>query len=89
MRIDAYNSINQLYKVNAVKKTGKVTSATQTDSFTISQEAKDFQVAMAAVKESADVRTDVVNDLKSRIDAGSYEVTSSDFADKLIARYFG
>lgn len=89
MRIDAYNSINQLYKVNNVKKTSKSQAPTATDTFVISQEAKDYQTARVAVKEAPDVRTDLVADIKSRMEAGTYNVSSSDFADKLLSKFMG
>lgn len=89
MRIDAYNKVTQAYKVNNTRKTTKSATVSQTDKYEISQTAKDYQTARMAVKSSADVRIDLVNDIKSRIDAGTYNVSDSDFADKLISKFIG
>jgi negative regulator of flagellin synthesis FlgM len=89
MRIDAYNKVTQAYKINNTRKTTKSASTTQTDRYEISQTAKDYQTARMAVKSSDDVRMDLVNDIKKRMDAGTYNVSDSDFADKLIAKFIG
>ncbi len=89
MRIDAYNTIGQMYKTNNVRKTGKQQAAQPTDTFVISQEAKDYQTARMAVKEAADIRQDVVTDIKKRMDAGTYNVSTDDLADKMMAEFMG
>ncbi len=91
MRIDAYNQIAQVYGTKATTKTSKAQAAygvaQGTDQLTISQTARDFQVAKAAVSEASDVREDKVAKLKAMVDSGSYTVKEEDFASKLLAKY--
>ena len=85
MRIDAYNAVSQIYQANAtskVKSTSKVTSAS--DKFEISETAKTFSTAKAAVNAASDVRMDKVADIKARMAAGTYNISSEDVADKIL-----
>ena len=36
-----------------------------------------------------DIRQELVNDIKSRMDAGTYNVSDSDFAQKLAEKFLG
>ena len=85
MRIDAINRVSQLYQANSTKKVAKANDITKYDSVQISQMGKDYQVAKAAVAATPDVRTDLVADIKSRIQNGTYDVTMDMLADKLLA----
>lgn len=89
MRIDAYNSISQIYNSSKTKKTQTVSSVGATDRFEISQLGKDLQVAKAAVAKAPDVREDVVADVKKRIEDGTYNVSDDAFAEILLGKYFG
>lgn len=88
MRIDAVNRVSQLYQANSTKKVAKQTSAEKYDSVQISRMGKDYQVAKAAVAAVPDVRTDLVNDIKSRLQNGTYDVSMEMLADKLLAGEF-
>ncbi len=88
MRIETYNQVAGLYKLN------KPTKATNTqgvqvsrDQVQISQVGKDYQIAKQAVADASDVREDKVADLKARIAAGTYNVSADDFASKLLEKY--
>ena len=85
MRIDAINRVSQLYQANSTKRVAKATDTAKYDSVQISQMGKDYQVAKAAVAATPDVRTDLVADIKSRIQNGTYDVTRDMLADKLLA----
>lgn len=85
MRIDAVNRVSQLYQANSTKKVAKQTSTQKYDSVQISQMGKDYQVAKAAVAATPDVRTDLVNDIKTRMQNGTYDVSMEMLADKLMA----
>ena len=85
MRIDAVNRVSQLYQANSTKKVAKQTRTEKYDSVQISQMGKDFQVAKAAVASTPDVRTDLVNDIKTRMQNGTYDVSMEMLADKLLA----
>ena len=85
MRIDAINRVSQLYQANSTKKVAKAKSTEKYDSVQISQMGKDYQVAKAAVAATPDVRTDLVNDIKTRMLNGTYDVSMEMLADKLLA----
>ena len=85
MRIDAINRVSQLYQANSTKRVAKAGSVEKFDSVQISQMGKDYQVAKAAVAATPDVRTDLVADIKSRIQNGTYDVSMEMLADKLLA----
>lgn len=87
MRIDAYNQISQLYQTQQSVKMDKQTKAQSRDQIQISQKAIDHQIAKQAVKDAPDVRMDLVNSIKARMDSGTYEVSNDAFAQKLIDRY--
>ena len=48
---------------------------------------KDIQVAKNALISTPDVRESLVSDIKSRMDAGTYEVSNEDFAAKLVSAF--
>ncbi len=85
MRIGGFNQIAQIYNNSTVKQTGNVKKAGFSDALQISSAGKDYQVAKQAVSAAPDVREDVVADIKSRIADGTYNVTSSMLADKLLS----
>jgi len=88
MRVDAYNKITQLYQTNAMKKAAKTNSTSTTDQVEISRIGKDYQVAKQAVANTADIRTDKVNDIKKRMEAGTYNISSEEVSNKLVDSYF-
>ncbi len=88
MRIDAYNKISQIYQTNAVKKTTKTAGAVAADQVEISRAAKDYQVARQSVANLQDVRTDKINDIKGRMESGTYNISMEEVADKLVESYF-
>ena len=88
MRIDAYNQISQVYQAGnktRVNKTGKVNNS---DRVEISQFGKEFRIAKQAVAEAPDVRVNLVNSVKERIKAGTYNVSNDELAAKLADNYF-
>lgn len=89
MRIEAYNQVNQLYQTQTTAKTEKRTKVEDKDQIQISRTAKEHQIARKAVSESPDVREELVASIKERMNAGTYEVSSADFAQALIDRYNG
>lgn len=59
---------------------------TKRDELAISGESRVKQRAMQVIKQSDEVRTDKVEQLKEQIAAGTYEVTADDVAEKMISR---
>lgn len=91
MRINTYNMVSQIYgstnnkKSNAAAKNVGYTDFT--DQVNVSSIGRDMQIAKNALKGVQDVRTDLVNDIKQRVDSGSYEVSGEDFAAKLMSAF--
>ncbi|MCR5195901.1 MAG: flagellar biosynthesis anti-sigma factor FlgM [Pseudobutyrivibrio sp.] len=87
MRIEAYNQVAQLYQSSNTKSASQTAKANGMgrDEVQISSTGKDYQVAKAAVSEAADIREDLVADIKARIKDGTYEVSTDDFAEKLLS----
>lgn len=86
MRIDGLNKVAQLYSSNSLARTEKKVKA-EKDNVQISQTGRDYQVARQAVMEAPDIREDLVAEIKSRVEAGTYEVSGEAFASKVIERY--
>ena len=86
MRIDAYNQVSQVYGVNSKTKTSAATKTTRSDKVEISNLGKDLQIAKQAIKDTPDVREDVVAKFKTQINNGTYDVDGESFADKLMEK---
>lgn len=86
MRIEAYTQVQQIYKTSKTDKSQKKANANASDQLEISSLGRDYQIAKQAVAASADVREDVTAPLKKSIQAGTYEVSTEKFADKLLQR---
>lgn len=87
MRIGTYNMISQVYGSNGAKKsksTDSTSYASFKDEVSFSSLGKDMQVAKNTLVGVPDVRESLVSDIKSKIDSGTYEVSSEDFASKLM-----
>ncbi len=89
MRIDAYNQIQQVYGAKKIGKADerKTVSSSFRDQLILSSAARDAATARQAVANAPDVREDLVSSLKQRIDSGSYEVSTDDFAAKLLEKH--
>ena len=87
MRIDSIQKVAQLYSSNSMSKTEKKKVEENKDKLQISQAGRDYQIAKKAVAEAPDIREDLVAEIKSRVEAGTYEVSGDAFAQKVIERY--
>lgn len=84
--------LGQTFKVGAVKNNSKVqrtaqvegTSGQGKDNIEISSIGRDLNVARNAVKNTSDIREDLVSEIKSRYQSGQYEVNTSAIAEKLL-----
>jgi len=88
MRVDAYNKIAQLYQTNTSNKVSKVNGVAAIDKVEISRAGRDYQVAKAAVQNASDVRMDKVNDIKKRMESGTYDVSANEIASKLVDSFY-
>lgn len=87
MRIEAYTQVQQLYKTKKLTRTDSKKNVSFSDRLQISSIGKDIQVAKAAVAASSDIREDVTAPLKASIQAGTYEVSTDSFAEKLMKNF--
>ena len=84
MRIDALSEITAIYQANGkMKKVGSTTSVSR-DSVQISNFGRDLQVAKEAISNTPDVRTEMVNEIKTAMANGTYNVPMSAVAEKLL-----
>ena len=83
MRIDAMSEITQLYQVNSTRKKTDKSASYSKDSVEISSFGRDLQIAKQAVAQAEDVRADKVQELKTSMENGTYNVPMSALADKL------
>lgn len=88
MRIDAYNKVNQIYQTNRVATTSKEKKTSFRDQLEISQTGKDYQVAKQAVATSSDIRMNKIEEIKQRMQAGTYKISSADVADKVVEDFY-
>ncbi|MDA3847544.1 MAG: flagellar biosynthesis anti-sigma factor FlgM [Vallitaleaceae bacterium] len=89
MRINGIGNVNELYKPGKSTKTYDAKSVSGgKDSLAISDFAKDLQVAKQSVKSAPDIRQARVDDIKSQMEAGKYNVSASQVAEKLVNKYF-
>ena len=87
MRIEAYSQIQQVYKPKQSAKNKQADAASlSSDQLQISSVGKDFQIVKSAVAAAPDVREDLVAAIKAKVDDGTYQVDTSAFADKLLAK---
>ncbi len=85
MRVEAYSAVSQIYQTNkatSVKKAADMYSGN--DKFEISDTAKKYQTAKAAVNNASDVRADKVAEIKAQMAAGTYNISSEAIADKIL-----
>lgn len=73
--------------INKTEKTDNVTG--KKDVVSISNQAKDIQTAMKALKDIPDIRKDKVEKLTRKLETGTYGVTEEDIADKILKSIAG
>ena len=87
MRIEACTQVQQLYNTKKPVKAQTNKKLSFSDQLQISSIGKDIQTAKAAVAGSSDIREDVTAPIKASIQAGTYDVSTESFADKLLSKY--
>ena len=82
-------SILSLNQVTGAKKKGSIantTSVNKADTLVLSDRAQGLQFAKEQVLKSPEVRAERITELKKQIQNGTYQVSSSDIAQKMIGR---
>lgn len=55
------------------------------DELTLSTEGQTFQKVLSAMEQLPDIREDKVNEIKQRVDAGTYQIDNEKVAEKMMA----
>lgn len=87
MRIEAYTQVQQVYSAKKLSRANAAKNTGYSDKVQISGLGRDLQVAKAAVADSSDIRSEVIEPIKARVQAGTYDVSAGSFADKLLQKY--
>ena len=87
MRIEPYIQVQQAYQTKRSDKSQSASKTSFADQFQISSLGKDIQTAKNAVAAAPDVREEVVAPLKKAVNAGTYEVSGEQLAQKLFEKY--
>lgn len=77
------NSAVNTYKKQAAKATNMKMQSMAKDRIEISSSAKQFQLAFAAIKNQPETRTQLVEDLKAKVQSGEYRVPAEDIVDAM------
>lgn len=72
------------YKKQAAKANNVKAQSMAKDSIEISSSAKQFQIAFAAIKSQPEVRTNLVEELKAKVQSGEYRVAAEDIAEAML-----
>lgn len=88
MRINSIKQAEQIYRKTSAKNKAAGIKASSSDRIEISTLGRDLQVAKKAVSETEDVRWNKVNDIKKRMQSGTYNVSCEEVADKMVESYF-
>ena len=87
MRIESYTQVQQIYKPKQSARNKQISAASyNSDRLQISTAGKDYQTAKSAVAAVPDIREDLVSSIRAKIDNGTYQVSTSAFAEKLLAK---
>lgn len=86
MRIDAINRIYNVYEKQQAAVPKMEEKVKGKDEVDLSNQAKDFAIIKKMLTEETDVREDLVQDIKRRMENGTYNVSSKDVADKILSR---
>ncbi len=87
MRIEDYTQVQSLYNAKKAAKPQSKSEAKFSDQLQISSIGKDIQIAKQAIAGCSDIREDVTAPIKAEMKAGTYEVSTESFADKLLKQY--
>ena len=89
MKLTGVTSVYTAYQSsNATPKQKSQITESQKDTIAISGEARTFQMTMQALNNVPDVRSEIVDPLKSKMESGAYTVSNEALADSILDRFF-
>lgn len=86
MRIDSVNRIYNAYTAQMAAGAKGAEKVKGKDEVDLSTQAKDFTSVKRILSDIPEVREDKVQDIKKRIENGTYNVSSKDVASKILAQ---
>jgi len=79
------DNVFQVYnKTAGVKKVNTEKTTKETDQVKISEKAIEFQFSLQKIKDVEEIRLGKVEDIRSRIKAGTYEIDGDKIAEKIL-----
>lgn len=85
-----FEQVAKLFAANMrtqrVDKTGSAGAVQRPDKVELSRESREVQAAYKALAATPDVRTELIAEIKAKMDAGQYNVTGREVARKVLAR---
>ena len=86
MRIDSIIKIHDTYKKQSTSPAKPTAKVSQKDELELSGTAKDFQAVYRLLNASPSIRTDKVNEIKEKIESGTYNVKAEEVAEKILSQ---
>lgn len=89
MKITGMNQAMGVYQAqSSPSKIQKRSFSSQSkDTLSLSNTAKEYQIALQALSQTPDIRKEKVDVIKERIQSGTYNVTGKEVADKLVKQF--
>ena len=88
MIISGSSRVSELYRPTAAGvSTRTQKTEIKRDEVALSVQAKEYQMAKAALAKVSDIREDLVRDIAERFANGSYNVSAKDVAAKMLDRF--
>ena len=83
-KIQSVYGTNSVSKVKGVNKVGKTSHSIKPDQVNMSTSAVDFKTALSAIMKSDEVRSDMVDSVKEKMDNGTYDYDIDGLVDKIL-----
>ncbi|MDR2899820.1 MAG: flagellar biosynthesis anti-sigma factor FlgM [Clostridiales bacterium] len=85
MKVSSIANAYEVYQTRVVRGADRLSRAQEKrDMAVLSSHAKDYQMAAKAVRNAPEIRADKIREIQKRIESGSYNVSSSDVAGKML-----
>ncbi|MBE6024482.1 MAG: flagellar biosynthesis anti-sigma factor FlgM [Cellulosilyticum sp.] len=86
MRVDAVSRIYNTYSTQMASSAKDTDKAKSKDEVDFSTQAKDFAAIKKMLSDVPEVREDKVQDIKQRMENGTYNVSSEEVASKILSQ---
>lgn len=79
-----YNQPNPVGKVNRQEKV-----ASRKDEYQVSNQARDYQSVVKALRNIPDIRQDRVDEISGKLESGKYKIEARDISEKIVRTLSG